>query len=149
MGYISVLASFVPPRSGGVFPFSYNHYHHDITSRLIGLFLLLLNVIVTYIYYGWDLPGSKTLSPTPFFDWRLHENTTSIAKHAFRMTIIGGDQNGTFECPMQNAYFFQEFHWRLDESTTFASNLAWIGLLPPGGRMSRIVENCTHSRVLA
>ena len=51
MGYISVLASFVPPRSGGVFPFSYNHDHHDITSRLILLLLLLLlNVIVTYIY---------------------------------------------------------------------------------------------------
>ena len=53
-GYIKVLASPFPPRSGGMIPFSYKHYHHDITSRLIGLLLLLLllllNVIVTYIY---------------------------------------------------------------------------------------------------
>ena len=33
MGYIFVLASFVPPQSGGMIPFSYKHYHHDITSR--------------------------------------------------------------------------------------------------------------------
>ena len=33
MGYISVLASHFPPRSGGMIPFSNKHYHHDITSR--------------------------------------------------------------------------------------------------------------------
>ena len=33
MGYMFVLASFVPPQSGGMIPFSYKHYHHDITSR--------------------------------------------------------------------------------------------------------------------
>ena len=81
-GYIKVLASPFPPRSGGMIPLSHKHYHHDITSRLIGL-LLLLNVIVTYIYYGC---GDLTAAP-PFrcihssLLWKMNVLPVTIGKN--------------------------------------------------------------------
>ena len=60
MGYISVLASHFPPRSGGMIPFSNKHYHHDITSRYNKIIVVVVIVVVVecycYLYILWLYP---------------------------------------------------------------------------------------------
>ena len=49
----------------------------------------------------------------------------------FVRQLSGGIKTGPSNVPCKMLTFLQQFHCRLDESTTFASNLASIGLLPP------------------
>ena len=60
---ISVLASLVPPRSGGMIPFSYKHYHHDITSRYDKIIIVVVVVVVVecycYLYILWLFPPNR------------------------------------------------------------------------------------------
>ena len=65
------------------------------------------------------------------------------------MTIIGGDQNGTFECPMQNAYFFSRISLASRREHNFCFKFGLNRPPPPKRPFVTPCKNCTHSRVLA
>ena len=147
MVYIFVLASFVPPQSGGMIPFSYKHYHHDITSRYHKIIVVVECYCYLYILWLWGPDHIPPISLDTFVTFL--ENLTLASTGALPRKL-SCQQQQLFplfifaECIRQNAIFSQKLHSRLHGSHffhIFRDLLVWPQCTP--------CKNCTHSRVLA
>ena len=130
MGYIFVLASFVPPQSGGMIPFSCKHYHHDITSRYDKIIVVVVVVVVVvvecycYLYILW-LWGPDRIPPISLHTFvTLLENLTLASTGALLLKLSPQRQQISppfifAECLRQNASFSQKLHSRPHESHFF------------------------------